>query len=143
MPPALVSGPASIYIWFAAPVRTRAFVAGLRASVKPGPALLLFTIYVGFTDNLNDARLTAALTLRQGKYVRYRLQAIKTLNHACPSLTITSSREKADFIVVWDIKTWAQTSWSGHQNEFAVYDKAGDLIKSGAAHKQTNAAKDI
>jgi uncharacterized protein len=31
-----------------------------RASVKPGPALLLFTIYVDLTDNLNDARLTAA-----------------------------------------------------------------------------------
>lgn len=31
-----------------------------RSSIKPLPALLLFTIYVDFTDNLNDARLTAA-----------------------------------------------------------------------------------
>jgi putative CocE/NonD family hydrolase len=37
-----------------------ALVTRQRASVKPGPALLLFTIYVDFTDNLNDARLTAA-----------------------------------------------------------------------------------
>jgi hypothetical protein len=37
-----------------------ALVTRQRASVKPGPALLLFTIYVDLTDNLNDARLTAA-----------------------------------------------------------------------------------
>jgi hypothetical protein len=37
-----------------------ALVTRQRASLKPGPALLLFTIYVDLTDNLNDARLTAA-----------------------------------------------------------------------------------
>lgn len=37
-----------------------ALAARQRAPVKPGPALLLFTIYVDLTDNLNDARLTAA-----------------------------------------------------------------------------------
>jgi hypothetical protein len=37
-----------------------ALVTRQHASVKPGPALLLFTIYMDLTDNLNDARLTAA-----------------------------------------------------------------------------------
>jgi hypothetical protein len=45
--------------------------------------------------------------------------------------------------VVWDTKTWQQTSWSGHQNEYTVYDSKGDLVGSGAAHKMTNAAKEI
>ena len=37
-----------------------ALVVRQRAPVQPVPTLLLFTIYVDFTDNLNDARLTAA-----------------------------------------------------------------------------------
>ena len=70
-------------------------------------------------------------------------EQVKSFNKACPAITITSNPERADYIVVWDTKTWAQTSWSGHQNEFAVYDKAGDLVGSGATHKISNAAKDI
>jgi uncharacterized protein len=37
-----------------------AMVARPRVSSRPLPALLVFTIYVDYTDNLNDARLTAA-----------------------------------------------------------------------------------
>lgn len=37
-----------------------ALVARQRGNAKPGPALLVFTIYVDFADNLDDARLTAA-----------------------------------------------------------------------------------
>jgi len=70
-------------------------------------------------------------------------EQIKSLNQACPSLTITAAKESADFIVVWDTKTWAQTSWSGHQNEYVVYNPKGDVVFTGAAHKISNAAKDI
>jgi hypothetical protein len=35
-------------------------------------------------------------------------------------------------VVVWDTKTWQQTSWSGHQNEYTVYDSKGDLVKWGS-----------
>jgi hypothetical protein len=37
-----------------------ALLARPRAATQPLPTLLLFTIYVDYTDNLNDARLTAA-----------------------------------------------------------------------------------
>jgi hypothetical protein len=70
-------------------------------------------------------------------------EQIKSLNQACPSVTITAAADSADFIVVWDTKTWAQTSWSGHQNEYVVYNKHGDVIFTGASHKISNAAKDI
>jgi hypothetical protein len=49
-------------------------------------------------------------------------EQIKTLNKACPALTITVDLKASDFVVVWDTKTWAETSWSGHQNEYVVYN---------------------
>jgi hypothetical protein len=85
---------------------------------------------------------TAVASMHSG-IRRQNTEQIKTMNKACPELTITSVPDSADFVVVWDTKTWGQTAWSGHQNEYTVYNKAGDLIGSGAAHKQTNAAKDI
>lgn len=70
-------------------------------------------------------------------------EQIKSLNQACPVVIITAARGSADFIVVWDTKTYAQTSWGGHQNEYVVYNPKGDVIYTGAAHKISNAAKDI
>lgn len=70
-------------------------------------------------------------------------EQVKTLNKSCPAVTITVDKGSADLVVVWDTKTWQQTSWSGHQNEYTVYNSKGDLVGSGAAHKMTNAAKDI
>jgi hypothetical protein len=70
-------------------------------------------------------------------------EQVKTLNKSCPAVTITVDKANADLVVVWDTKTWQQTSWSGHQNEYTVYNSKGDLVGSGAAHKMTNAAKEI
>jgi hypothetical protein len=90
---------------------------------------------------------TAANGTASGNYhagVRHTsTEQIKSLNQACPALTITADKQSADFIIVWDTKTWAETSWSGHQNEYVVYNKKGDVIYTGAAHKISNAAKDI
>jgi hypothetical protein len=70
-------------------------------------------------------------------------EQVKTLNKSCPAVTITVDKANADLVVVWDTKTWQQTAWSGHQNEYTVYNSKGDLVGSGAAHKMTNAAKEI
>lgn len=70
-------------------------------------------------------------------------EQIKSLNQSCPAVTITADHKSSEFIVVWDTKTWAETSWSGHQNEYVVYNSKGDVIYTGAAHKISNAAKDI
>ncbi len=70
-------------------------------------------------------------------------EQIKTLNKSCPVVTITTHPDSADYIIVWDTKDWNHTSWSGHQNEFAIYNAKGDVVASGAAHKISNAAKDI
>jgi hypothetical protein len=74
---------------------------------------------------------------------RVNTEQVKSLNHACHDAVITSNPENADFVVVWDTKTWQQTSWSGHQNEFNVYDRTGELAGSGATHQISNAASEI
>jgi hypothetical protein len=43
----------------------------------------------------------------------------------------------------WDSKTWQQTSWGGHENEFTLYNAEKDVLGTGAAHHMKNAAKDI
>jgi hypothetical protein len=74
---------------------------------------------------------------------RMNTEQVKSLNHACPDAVITSNPENADFVVLWDTKTWQQTSWSGHQNEFNVYNRTGELAGSGATHQISNAASEI
>jgi hypothetical protein len=69
-------------------------------------------------------------------------EILKTFARTCPQTTFTNDRTKADYAVVLDHKTWMETSWTGHQNEYVIFNRAGDLIYSGAADKMKNAAKD-
>jgi len=69
-------------------------------------------------------------------------EILKTFAQACPQVTFTSDRAKADYAVVLDHKTWRETSWTGHQNEFVIFNRAEDLIYSGATHEMKTAAKD-
>ena len=70
-------------------------------------------------------------------------EQVKTLSKGCPSIIITGDPTAADFTVAWDSKTWQQTSWGGHENEFTVYNAAKDVIGVGSAHHMKNAAHDI
>lgn len=74
---------------------------------------------------------------------RVNTEQVKNLNKVCPEVGITNNPAHADYFVVWDVKTFSQTSWTGHQNEFTIYNKAGDLVGSGDAHTISGAAKDI
>lgn len=83
-------------------------------------------------------------TLVQGTYSgATRSEQVKSLAKACPEITITDDPARANFTVAWDSKTWQQTSWGGHENEFTVYNSAKDMVGSGDAHHIKNAAKDI
>ena len=72
-----------------------------------------------------------------------KTEQIKTLANACPTVTITGDPAKADFFLSWDSKTFQQTSWHGHENEFTLYSADKDVLGTGAAHYMKNAAKDI
>jgi hypothetical protein len=74
---------------------------------------------------------------------RVNTEQVNNLAKACSKIVVTSDPSKADLFVVWDTKTWQQTSWTGHQNEFAVYNRGGDLVGSGDAHTISGAAKDV
>jgi hypothetical protein len=75
--------------------------------------------------------------------VRQNTELIKTFNKACPSVAVTADRQNAEYIVIWDHTDWRDTSWTGKQNQFAVYKPSGDLVGSGAAARMPNAAKGI
>lgn len=79
----------------------------------------------------------------EGRVVHDHTELTKSLNKACPALTITLDEKSADYVIVWDHKTWQQTSWAGHQNEVAIYNRNKDLMASFAAHKMDAAARDI
>jgi hypothetical protein len=72
-----------------------------------------------------------------------KTEQVKTLAKACPEITVTGDPSKADFFLSWDSKTWQQTSWSGHENEFTLYNADKDVLGTGDAHHMKNAAKDI
>src|SRR5450755_3273452 len=85
-----------------------------------------------------------ASTLVAGTYTgATHTEQIKTLQKGCPAVTITGDPAAADFTLAWDSKTWQQTSWGGHENEFTVYNQAKDVVGAGASHHMKNAAKDI
>lgn len=95
--------------------------------------------YIGTHDSWIDASSVVG-TATSGAT---RAEQIKTFAKECRDVTITDDRSRADFFVAWDSKTWQQTSWVGHENEFTVYNAAKDMVGSGAAHHMKNAARDI
>jgi hypothetical protein len=74
---------------------------------------------------------------------RGNTEQVKTLNKACPAVTIVNSPETADFVISWESKTYQETPWGSHQQEFAVYKASGELLGSGGTHKIGNAGKEI
>lgn len=85
-----------------------------------------------------------ASTLVAGSYTgATHSEQVKTLQKACPAVTITANAAAADFTVAWDSKTWQQTSWGGHENEYTIYNAAKDVVGTGAAHHMKNAGKEI
>lgn len=70
-------------------------------------------------------------------------EQVRTLGQACSGIVITEDASKADFVLRWESKTWQQTSWKGHQQEFTLYSREKDVLATGATHNIKNAAKDI
>ena len=76
-------------------------------------------------------------------YASSHSEQIRLLNQACPAIAITEDATAANFVVRWESKTWQQTSWTGHQQEFTLFNPAKEVLGTGAAHHAKNAAKDI
>lgn len=67
-------------------------------------------------------------------------EIIKTFGKRCPGIIITSNRERADFTVL--LEHHGGKGSIRRDNKFVVYDKNGDVIKSGSTRMLGNAVKD-
>ena len=67
----------------------------------------------------------------------------KTLSKACPDIIVSSSVSRSEYIIVWHNKSTENTKWGQHENEYAVYNRDGDLIGSGGTHLMGSVGKDV
>lgn len=117
----------------------RILVAILLVGSALGQSAKKVRVFVGSHESWQQASTIVASSYSGATHT----EQIKTLAKECSAVTITDDSARADFFVSWDSKTWQQTSWGGHENEFSVYSAAKDLVGSGNAHHMKNAARDI
>lgn len=117
----------------------RILVAVLLVGSALGQSAKKVRVFVGSHESWQQASTIVASSYSGATHT----EQIKTLAKECSAVTITDDSARADFFVSWDSKTWQQTSWGGHENEFSVYNAAKDLVGSGNAHHMKNAARDI
>ena len=67
------------------------------------------------------------------------VEVIKTFRDKCPELTITITREKADYGILFDRE--AKDTWQ-KDNKIAVFNRDGDVIYTGSTRALGNAVKD-
>ena len=62
------------------------------------------------------------------------------LNEKCPNCTVTGNREKADYVVILEHEGGKEPF--SRDNKFALFNKDGDVIKSGSTRSLGNAVKE-
>jgi hypothetical protein len=67
-------------------------------------------------------------------------EIMKTFGERCPQVTVTISRERADFIVILEHEGGKEAFQ--RDNKVAVFNKEGDMIYSGSTRSLGNAVKD-
>lgn len=113
--------------------------------------LLVGFLLCGFAFAQNKPRVfietadpaSSSATTVSTYYASGHSEQIRLLAQACPAVSVTEDAGNADLTVRWESKTWQQTSWVGHQQEFTLLSSTKQVIATGAAHTAKNAAKDI
>jgi hypothetical protein len=67
-------------------------------------------------------------------------EIIKTFNEKCPSCTVTANKDKADYAVILEHEGGKDPF--SRDNKFALFNKDGDVIKSGSTRSLGNAVKE-
>lgn len=75
---------------------------------------------------------------------RDNTEILKTFAQVCHQVIFTVDPAKADYAVVLDrkIKSGTNPAWGVYQNDFVIFNRAGDVIYSGGTLSLKNAAKD-
>ena len=68
-------------------------------------------------------------------------EIIKTFNEKCPNCTVTGKKEKADYVVILEHEGGKDPF--SKDNKFALFNKDGDVIKSGSTRNLGNAVKEV
>jgi hypothetical protein len=69
------------------------------------------------------------------------IEVMKSFQKECPGVTITGSREKADYIVRFDRDEPSPITPFVKGNKVAVFDRHDDLVYSGSARYLASAVK--
>jgi hypothetical protein len=67
-------------------------------------------------------------------------EIIKTFNEKCPNCIVTGIKEKADYVVILEHE--GGKDLISRDNKFALFNKDGDVIKSGSTRSLGNAVKE-
>jgi hypothetical protein len=67
-------------------------------------------------------------------------EIIKTFNEKCPSCIVTANKDKADYAVILEHEGGKDPF--SRDNKFALFNKNGDVIKSGSTRSLGNAVKE-
>jgi hypothetical protein len=67
-------------------------------------------------------------------------EIVKTFGERCQQCTVTMKQDRADYVVVLDHEGGKE--WYRRDNKFVVYDKNGDMVRSGSCRSLGNAVKD-
>ena len=67
-------------------------------------------------------------------------EIIKTFNEKCPSCTVTANKDKADYAVILEHEGGKDPF--SRDNKFALFNRDGDVIKSGCTRSLGNAVKE-
>ncbi|QQS45748.1 MAG: hypothetical protein IPM66_17700 [Acidobacteriota bacterium] len=105
--------------------KKRVYISDSSSWSMRGPSLILGGILGG---------------LGQGGARPQTAEIIKTFSKRCPGVIITSDRERADFTVL--LEHHGGKGSIRRDNKFVVYDRNGDVIKSGSTRMLGNAVKD-
>jgi hypothetical protein len=68
-------------------------------------------------------------------------EIIKTFGERCPRCTVTANKERADYVVILEHEGGKDPF--SKDNKFALFNKEGDVIKSGSTRILGNAVKEI
>src|SRR5579884_552347 len=69
------------------------------------------------------------------------MEVMKAFVRQCPAVVVTSSRDKADYIVVLDHEEPNPTTLFVHGNKVAVFNRGNDLIYTTSTHLLGSAVK--
>jgi hypothetical protein len=87
------------------------------------------------------ADVKGALSLTGGSSPQ-SVEVIKAFSQRCPAVTITSSREKADYVVRFDHEEPSPVTPFTRGNKVAIFDKNEDLVFSGSTRLLSSAVKE-